>query len=248
MTIHRDYRREVADNLAAFMRSEITNKQYLHLGFKQTQIDDNKDITARNWCCVCWWHPKAEEHFISVQLDVWEHMCRVLAFLETDMEMSSIPPADRMPLKHVKKIDDFTGFFKAIGTTIVLSVLYGLSFGINFGLFIVAWIGFGVSALIIGGKRNAERLQKRSQDINSYAPFSDKEQWEAHRHLLARFNLPIYDPNIHNKPLKPMKLTFREYGVQFVTSAPLVIGFLIIFCIAAPIVGLFQFMQVSDET
>jgi len=190
MSINRKQRRKVADNLAAFMRGEITCEQYLDHGLQiriAIKNSNNPDKFALYNAAFEWMNTLGHDTIISTDETTWQAMCRRLAFLESDLEMKR-EGHDVMPGLGV------WGVLACIVAVTCLGCLYYACLGVGLGLFLVLWAGIG---LVAGLARDIHaRLHSRKKPSDPFHPFNNEQQFDKHRHLLDHFRLPTYDPSI----------------------------------------------------
>lgn len=201
MAVNRALRTQVAENLAAFMRGEITNFECFRRGEALYQahagllaaapasapaIDEEKDVDDHALQVAVMLHlPKdrQSEGTISVSRETWEQMRRELAFMETDLEI--VITENSRPAGCCPRVLLLTLLMCGILATALYPVL-----GLGFWFFAVLWISvFPVGFLA------AWLSYCPAGDVA--APFDSVEQWEAHKALTERFALPEYDPAVH---------------------------------------------------
>lgn len=200
MAVDRELRRRVADNLAAFMRGEITNSVYLERAEALWQwardpksggvIDFVRDESGRDnyaaYVCgtACVLKDRSVEGTVSVSRDTWEQMRRTLAFLETEFELEDAGTR-RRPGWPVRALLALIAVL--LGWSAILYAILGP--GIWLAIFI--WLSAGPAGMIVGlvwGTRREENAD----------PFERVDQWRKHEHLTGRFNLPAYDAGRHH--------------------------------------------------
>lgn len=225
MVVNREFRHEVANNLAAFIRGEITNEEMLNRGAElRDRFSDNADEVAKRLCLTVFWDPKAAEHRISVDQEGWDVLVRWLAFLESPLTK---PYEAEIPSRGVRwRVRLLAGTLPML-----LVTAYVLIRGWDWGAFAVGWASFAPLAIL-----SNMRVRDDKQMLATYSPFENEADWLAHRHLTERFDLPEYDPAIHNQPLM-CGLTLWQQAFQIIITAPVVVLVIVLLVIFWPILA-----------
>lgn len=193
MAINREQRRKVADNLAAFMRGEISDNEYLDRGqeiHEEIKNSDQPDKFALYNAAFEWMNPPGGDHTLSTDETTWKAMCCRLAFLESDLEMKREGYEDT-PGPGTR------GLLVAVVIASVAVGLYYSWFGANIGMYFTLWAGIGIGVRV-ALEINA-RMSFKKQPPDRFHPFNDEQQFEEQRHLLDRHKLPVYDPLVHQQ-------------------------------------------------
>ncbi len=234
MTLDRERRRLAADALATFMRGEVTNLQF-HNRISEIirSAYGNSDIPRDETILQCvlnpdWWPKDRVEHHVSVGQKTWEEMRRALALLESDLEIryEDAGRTREMP---------WSESLMMIALYLVIVALYVAFCGLNIGLFPVAWFSPLFCSLIAQG--TGKQRGTSDLELSSY-PFSSDEQWQANRHRLERFQLPNWETEAHDQPVRQSTNFF-----VLLVSAPAAIVFLIFVVLASPFSMLAMFIK-----
>lgn len=199
MSINREQRRKVADNLAALMRWKIADSEYLARGrkiFEEIERSDKPDKFALYNAAFEWMNPPDGDHTLSTDDTTWKAMCSRLAFLESDLEMK------REGYDTVRGSDIWAVLASIIGV-IVVGYSYATWIGLGVGAGFVCsslWCaaGFGAALAI----NIHAQLNLRKESCHHFHPFNDEQQFREYQRLLDRFNLPAYDSTKHKLPVK----------------------------------------------
>ena len=200
MAVHTEMRREIVENLAAFMRGEITRAAFAERVNQLLEIYDaptrqpgaactlNESPRDDDAACLCGQqllHTKSgsERATIKVNAASWEALRQILAFLQTDLETQ---PSD------CTRIVEARWDIVLWGLALTAAVVAGLCFviGLHLWLLAIAWILFPPLTLLV-----SYFCEKDANDL--WNPFDDDQQWREHEHLVERLNLPAYSPARH---------------------------------------------------
>ena len=199
MAINREQRGKVADNLAAFMRGEITDAEYLDRGrqiLDEIKRSNTPDTFALYNACFEWMNPSGGDHTLRADETTWNAMRCRLAFLASDLEMKR-EGHDPIP---------GAGIWAVLGSiTVVILLVYlhvvWIGLGMGAGIFCSSfWCGAGFGAALAIDIHARLCFRKRRPD--PFHPFNDATQFREHQHLLERFNLPTYDAKHLQLPTK----------------------------------------------
>ena len=191
MAIHRELRRQLADDLAALMRREITLGQYnaQHAELEKHhggEMGADPGAVYVNWVLV----ELDSTGKISVDEAAWRNMQRILAFLESDLEARwheadygwAVPPRITVAL--------------ATLMIALVAACYAIM-GMSLGLLISAWVSTGLVGTF--GHELLSRQRRRREWPDTLGEYLESN-WETYAHLLERFELPSYDQAIHRMP------------------------------------------------
>jgi hypothetical protein len=187
MPIARETRSQLADNLAALMRREITLREYnARHAVLEEEAPDDPGAAYTNWVLV----ELDAEGKISVDEDAWHNMQRILAFLESDLE-AKWEEADYGWAVSPR----YTGVLAAL--MIVMAAAPCAIFGMTLACLIIAWV---VTGLI--GTLGHEFLSRKRRPRRWPDPLGEllQSHWVHYAPLLDRFDLPTYSQATHRLP------------------------------------------------
>ena len=209
--IDRQFRHAIAENLASYMRGEITTGDYLEqirvlLG---RRYHESSDAAAKSLCALAFFPPKARNHRISVDKDTWELMVRQLAFLESSL--TDVAQAD-VPFRHVRLwVRLLAGLTPIAAVVAYCWWVQGID-GVTLGL---GWLSFAPLAFL----HNVKVRDDANMPVAPFGPFPSENEWLSHRHLAECFGIPLYDASVHHKPV-PSGLSLRQQLFQVAITAP----------------------------
>jgi hypothetical protein len=219
MPVDRRCRDEFAEQLAAFLRGEVSRTAFrARLGRMQPIPDEDAD-SHLGGLLVTTWHrtvgPLSEPE--------WQSLRRDLAFLKTDFvdarAAMPMPPgcdaADdvRLARRHLA----------ALAAALALQPFVG------WWPFAAAWLlSYPLFALRARGRNRpeVEAWWAEARQRLAFAPFADETEWRAHAGLLEPFRLPEYDAWIHGPveaigpAAKATEALGRAVGRAFIGGLP----------------------------
>jgi hypothetical protein len=197
MSINREQRRKVANNLAALMRGEITDDEYLKRGAaikKEIEKSDSPDKFAAYNADFGWTVCISEDGKPDSGKDNWSRMLCRLAFLESDLDLK---PEDSTTRPNPRRWALLPLILLFAVVTASACWLHHSTYGWNWWMLITAWVTPGATAGLILAIRNSYdhlRKEKPAPSTDSFHPFSNEQQFKEHSHLLKRFTLPAPPP------------------------------------------------------
>lgn len=132
------------------------------------------------------------DHVISVPRETWENLRRCLAVLETDLEFVEV--------KHVSRPKDRA--WAALGLA-ALAAAAVLSFWIKQWLVLASvWAVLSIVWVVVQVSRTCHQSCENLPAEFDFAPFRSESQWRTYEPLVARFDLPAYDPAKCHVPVR----------------------------------------------
>lgn len=241
----RDARRRLADELARFMRGEITfSTAAEHWGELRKLAGPDALTSLPGGPLELAAHHKAADATISASAAEWEKLKRTLAFLESDLRLNRVVNAERGPSKLL--------LLPIVCAALLVAAVWGLLFGWGLGALAAGWIATGVVVLVVARRaRGAGRRPPSRAGEFEWYPFNDEQQWLAHTDLLQRFTLPAYSTAIHDRRLPSGLTGFRALrAVAYTALGSLSICLLVsvlvpIYVLLIPVFALLMFRPIQ---
>jgi len=190
MPVDRIRRDAAADALASLLRGEMRRDALVAAlqQLRQPDEPEGKPKPERDAyldAVLNLWSP--DERYISE--DMWGIWCRHVAFLKTDLERASSHEREdeswQIPLAR----------WHTLGLLIALGVAYLTRWWIFVAADLLSFLLYMASAQKRGSLANEERSRRLE-----YYPFTDKDEWLAHKHLVDEYNLPACHAGAFDDP------------------------------------------------
>ncbi len=202
--VDRDARDALADLVRAYMRGEIMSGDFDRRNDALGESDDRSVVMLS---CDLWQlYDDFDDQPIRVTQETWDWLLRVIAFLRTDLELSTV----RRWAWQSKQAVALVGLL-VIGGGVAGSVLTGSKVP-----FVLCWAGVGTFAFFYGQLR-WNRPHPEIVAMGRWAPFGSEAQWRSYRYLADQEGIPAYDPARHNSRLetaasRPIHLSWLLLG------------------------------------
>jgi hypothetical protein len=196
MAVDRNRRELMAKALAAFMRGEIKARQFDKQVMKWDNSYMDRISCDEGKAAFVLWHFYDDliDHHISVSKEGWDCLKRWLAFLKTDYGLRE---------RKVQCAQYPRLVAPGLLALFPLAFLAACHFQ-QLAIFFAAWLGVAIVWLILYYRKRARdrsfiMTDKEGKELLTHAPFLSQEDWQNHAHLIAVFDIPPYDPAVHNK-------------------------------------------------
>lgn len=223
MAVDREFRREVADSIAALLRGEVDSLEYNERGtqlFEAGRKANVEDSFALEWAGNApppfKWHSGR-----PIPGEMWEAFRRILAFLETDLEF--VPQPVQYVFFSSKRQLCWTG-----ASVSALAILLIALRGFTWWLLPVLWIAFGVSKHVVYFATE----RKKGGPRPSFNPFASERDWLVHEHLLERFRLPSSAPVLRASSLPPESRWQRVWRWMVILAAYVLTALVLVLVLA----------------
>lgn len=185
----REARDHVADDIASFMRGEITRRVLFTRLDEQADRATKSDVTDRYLLGFLeWWRWNIGR---SLSHSAWNELARELTFLKSDLEERTFPAVHhRLP-----DLDREVMVTRCLAAC--LAIAAGVSLVVGWWLAISAWI-MSFVAFHIWSWRSERSCRASGLEVrHGYFPFADRDDWQAHESLVDAFRLPPYENSVH---------------------------------------------------
>jgi len=202
MPVDRAKRDAVAEALASYLRGEKSRDQ---VGMTICHVFPNDNpaskVKSGNDAYLeemqRQWPPPESRMLFSKEL--WSRWCRHLAFLNTEFATNRCP----MPAFNDEDLpwEILLARWHMLGLLVAGGVAYFTSWWFFAVVVFLSYVLFMASK----AKHDAPAEMKRAKDMKrrlEYYPFADEQDWLAHEHLLASYDLPAYDATLFNESLQ----------------------------------------------
>jgi len=190
--IDRPARDALAAVILAYMRGEIQSTEFDRRKWEEPPLAETTDASVEMLCYDTWLiHDDLIDHPLSVPRETWDWLRRVVAFLRTDLRLTTVETY----AWHPKQLVGLLGLL-AIAGGAALGLLWSAWWPLA-----AAWVAAGSVGYFYGQLRQPQP-SAAVQELGRWAPFRSRAEWESRQHLVGPGELPDYDPALHCRPVR----------------------------------------------